>query len=179
MVRVGVVGCTGPRALSGLAVIACVMLPAGCGHANGSTSGSATSGQSPGIVVHLSLPRLAVPAGNSMSGRITVDDRSGHALNFVGCGSMFQLLPGGPHYHPQAIQPDCAEQMRIPVGTSSYRVTVNATYDKCYPTSKGGAPKCDANGVLPPLPVGRYQVRTIAANPAVPVPTSQLLNVTR
>jgi hypothetical protein len=114
-----------------------------------------------------------------MSATITVENKSGKPVNLVGCGSIYAALLVGESYHPTASWPLCAQQMTVPVGESSYPVTVSAAFNQC--TAEGGAgpePACLADGSLPPLPAGRYELMTTAVSPELPVPAPVAVTVT-
>lgn len=113
-----------------------------------------------------------------MDARITVDNNTGHALHFVGCGPVFQVEFEGSHVSEQPISPACAQDMTMPVGASTYRVRVQASYNECSPAALPTVPACGPHGAAPALPAGRYTLRTYAAARSLPVPPDTAITVT-
>ncbi|RNI21276.1 hypothetical protein EFY87_11305 [Flexivirga caeni] len=116
-------------------------------------------------------------AGDTLTAWVVVDNASGHALQFLGCGPPFDLLLGDSNYQQQAVQPLCAEQITIPTGNSSYRTSIMASYSTCSPESDQDTPACGPDGNPPPLPAGHYTVSSVAVSPKLPVPPSVALTV--
>lgn len=113
-----------------------------------------------------------------MNARIVVENHTGRPIRFAGCGSVFQLLLHGQHYAQSPVRPACAIPMSVPVGTSSYRVTILARYSACSPTAQPPDPACGPHDSIPALPPGRYEVSTAAAAGALPVPPDRSITIT-
>ena len=83
----------------------------------------------------------------------------------TGCG-LFQILLISATIHADAVWPACLETYTIPVGQSSYAVTVEAAYPNCVVQSP-----CPTGQPLPP---GTYEATLyqtgIEASPPAPVP---------
>jgi len=124
------------------------------------------------------LPRNTMRAGSSMPGHVVVENRTGHPLNEIGCGSLFQVALTSPTYQPQMAWPACAQRITVPVGRSTYRVTVVASYLGC----TNGPPSTDfppcRNGGLPPLPTGSYDAKLYQSGKIVPQPPTIPVQVT-
>lgn len=129
------------------------------------------------VSIQVVLPSRSVTAGSQLTGRVVVDNNTGHAIRTPGCGVLFTLALASSSYHPVVASPSCLQFLTIPAGTSSYRVHVLASYLACsVGHSGGGLPACLRGEQAPPLPPGRYhaklffQVRQFAPAPsAIPV----------
>ena len=156
------------RAAAGLVF---VLALAGCG-------GSAAKTE-PSLSASLVLSTRTVRAGGELSGRITVENNTGHSLRTVGCGGIFQVLLTSKTYKPSPIVPTCAKVFTIPRGRSSYPVTVSASYNRCSQSGPiGTIPSCTPTGTAP-LPPGEYEATTFESGDAVPLPALVPVRVTR
>jgi hypothetical protein len=165
-----------------LFVILLASLAAGCstaGHVAPQQSGSAHA-----LSARVVLPSRSMTAGSSINGRVVVRNDTGRAIHTWGCGSLFQVALTSSKYQPDVVWPLCLQRFTIPVGVSSYRVTVRASYLQCSESqSPGTIGACLSGGGMPPLPAGKYRamlfqsrhlvetplgvpVRVIAAGPA-------------
>jgi hypothetical protein len=125
------------------------------------------------LSARLVVPKTHVVAGQVISGQVVVHNNTEAAVRFVGCGIPFQVLLVSANYHPMPGWPACGGLVTIPIGQSSYEVQIRTTYDQCVAppgSSPPDMPRCQPDGRPPPLPPGRYQATTFAANDAVPVP---------
>lgn len=159
--------------VASLAFLAAV---AGC--AGGTTAQSAvrphaTSAAAP-VSVRVVLPSRTMTAGSRMSGRVVVDNRTGHAIHVGACGLPFMVALSSHTYHPTVAWLACAHIFTIPAGSSSYRVEILASYLAC---GLRGGPSClPGKHKIPPLPAGRYQAKLFfqgkqfgPAPPAIPL----------
>lgn len=112
-----------------------------------------------------------------MTAQLIVQNNTGHALHFIGCGAPFQILLSGPDDKPTPAWAGCATRMTVRVGTSTYRVPVKATYNACTSDGGNGTPACGSDGKPPPLPAGDYVVTTYAVSTKLPVPSEASLTV--
>lgn len=126
----------------------------------------------------LELPSPTVPAGSSISGRVVVRNLTGRPVPVWGC-VLFEVLLDGNGYRPVPAWPLCLRRFLIPVGESSYPVTVTATYNRCSerPTPSYGTP-CLPGGLPPPLPPGSYRAIVYAGGHRLPVPAPVPVRVT-
>ncbi len=111
-----------------------------------------------------------------MPGQLVIDNRTGRPIPAFDCLSPFQVLLVSGGYRPVPSWLGCLQRFIIPVGESSYPVTVTASYNQCgRKGSPGTIVPCLAGGRPPPLPAGNYmavlfQVSHLAeAPPPVPV----------
>jgi hypothetical protein len=116
------------------------------------------------------LPSTRVAAGAMLPGRVVVENSSGRPLHVSGCGSPFAVVLRNDEIRPVVAWPTCLEQITIPAGTSSWPVTVAATYSGCGRGNKR-VPPCE-DGLVPPLPVGKYQAVLFQSPHVVPKPAS-------
>lgn len=168
---------------SGIALLAFLAAVTGCasGTVTQPTGNPHTTLPAAAISVQVMLPSRTMPAGSHMSGRVLVDNRTGHAIHLHGCRSLFEVALVSSTYHPDVTTATCTQVFTIPVGKSSYAETVLATYLACNAGGpRGGLPAClPGKQKLPPLPPGNYHatlffhVRQFAsAPPAIPVPVT-------
>lgn len=120
-----------------------------------------------GVTARIELPSTTMTAGSTMSGRVVVENNTGHEIPAGGCGSLFAVMLGNDAIHPDPIWPTCAQPLPIPVGETSYPVTVVATYNACDAAGDGGLQRCLPTGGVPPLPPGDYQARFFQSSPVV------------
>jgi hypothetical protein len=122
------------------------------------------------VRVGLELHSTRVITGQSIAGRITVNNRTGQPIVFAGCGGLFQVLLTNPAHPASPAWPTCVQQLSVPVGVSSYPVTVAATFGQCRQVGASGAiPACTPSG-MPGLPSGTYRATTYESSPVVPIP---------
>jgi hypothetical protein len=108
---------------------------------------------------------------------VIVHNNTGHALHTTGCG-LFQVVLGNDKIH-QNVASVCVQRYTIPVGASSYPVTVLAAYLQCRP----GPPTashvpCTQGPGMPPLPPGLYRATLSQEGNVVPNPPSITVRVT-
>jgi hypothetical protein len=138
------------------------------------------TGPSSPVSANLVMPEYTVRAGHSITGTSVVKNNTSNPIEVVGCGSIFQVLLVNASYHPNAVWPACAQQIIVPVGVSTYPVSIEARYNTCVgaPTAQGFR-VCGEGGTLPPVPEGRYQATTFEAGTAIPVAQPVSITVTR
>jgi heat shock protein HslJ len=125
----------------------------------------------PTVTARVVLPSHTMRAGSSMLGHVVVENNTGAPLERSGCISLFSVFLGNASIAPHPAFPACLQAFTIPVGRSSYAVSVVATYLECGGAPLGnGRPCAKRNGqtVMPSLPPGRYQA-TLWGN-IVPTP---------
>ena len=130
------------------------------------------------VTAELALTRTTLRSGQSVTGRIVVQNKAGRAIQVVGCGSIYGVLVVGPNHHPTPSWTLCAQTITIPQGRSTYPVTVMAAYDQCSGPGSQGEPRCLADGSLPGLPPGRYEAVPVGVADAVPLPAPVAITVT-
>jgi len=151
---------------------------------SGWRSGAPVVGSSPAssptrtVTARLTLPATSLRSGESLRGRITVENNLGREIRFLGCGFVFSVLPVGDGYHPAPAWPRCLQELTIPTGTTTYPVTVAGTYDRCAKVAQGDTPACLPDGKMPGLPPGQYAVTTFSLSSDVPLPAPVMVTVT-
>jgi hypothetical protein len=130
------------------------------------------------VTTRVVLQSTTMTAGSSMSGHVIVENNTGGALKRDGCGSLFSVFLSNTFITPHPFFPACIQIFTIPVGQSSYPVTVDATYLECAGPLGNGRPCSERNGhaVMPSLPPGEYQA-TLWGN-IVPTPPPIAVRVT-
>jgi hypothetical protein len=114
-----------------------------------------------------------------MSGKVIVTNDSGRVLHGIGCGTAFQLGLGNDKIPPAVLWPRCGQQLTIPIGESSWPVTVIARYSGCGQKSGDATfPRCREDGFPPSLPVGDYRAMLFQEPRFVPTPPSISIRVT-
>jgi len=125
------------------------------------------------------LPSRTVVAGSSIFGRVVVDNSTGRPVPVWGCNFLFQVLLVGRGYQPVPAWPACLQRFTIPVGESSYPVTVAARYNQCS-RSGGQGPilPCMADGQPPPMPDGVYRAIVYVSDHRLPAPAPVTVRIT-
>jgi hypothetical protein len=100
-----------------------------------------------------------MPAGSYLAGRVIVQNNTGHALHPTGCGSLFSVFLSNASTTPHPFFCGGLQVFTIPVGGSSYPISVAATYLQCAGPLGNGRPCAQRNGhsVMPSLPPGEYR----------------------
>jgi hypothetical protein len=133
-----------------------------------------------GLSARMVLSSRTVTAGGQLTGRVTVDNRTGHILRIHGCGDLVDVTLSSRHYHPALTAPSCAGLLAVPPGRTAYPVRVLASYLSCRAGHAGGGlPRCGPRHRAPPLPPGTYQASLYAVNGFVPAPEPIPVRVTR
>jgi hypothetical protein len=137
-----------PAALAALAaLLALAGLVSGCSHAS-----------TPGVSARVILDSRTVPSGAKLTGRVIVDNQTGHALHVHGCGNPVWVDLSSRHFHQGGGAPACADTLTVPVGQTTYPVQVRASYLACsVGQADGDTPKCGPGYEPPALPAGVYQ----------------------
>ena len=148
-----------------LFVILVAILAAGCSSRAGRVG--QPSGSTHALSAQVVLPTRTMTAGSSIKGRVVVRNNTGRAIHTSGCGMLFQVALASNSYHPGVAWLTCLQRFTIPVGVSSYRVTVAATYLVC---GDRQSPACPPGGGMPPLPTGKYRARLFQSRHLVQVP---------
>jgi heat shock protein HslJ len=133
----------------------------------------------PTVGARVVLPSHTMTAGSSMLGHVIVENNTGAPLKRSGCISLFSVFLSNASITPHPAFPACLQAFTIPVGRSSYAVSVVATYLECGgPPLGNGRPCAKRNGqtVMPSLPPGRYRA-TLWGN-IVPTPPPVHVRVT-
>jgi hypothetical protein len=114
-----------------------------------------------------------------MSGRVVVENNTGHAVHVSGCLALFQVALASSKYQPAVAWPLCLQPFTIPIGESSYPATVEASYSECRAGRPQGAVRaCLPNRRPPPLPPGDYHAKLFQMGHIVPVPPAITVRVT-
>ena len=129
------------------------------------------TGSSVPLSATLSLSSTSVPAGGTLTGKVIVENNTGAALHPVTCG-LYQAVLANNSYQPEIPWPLCATLTTIPVGRSSYPVTILARYYDCVPNN---SPPCVDQQPLPP---GTYQAKVSTMSLTLPVPAPVAVTVT-
>jgi hypothetical protein len=153
-------------AIAALAVAGC----ASGGSAGQEVPSSAAHRSPVPLSARVELSSRTIAAGSSMRARVIVDNRTGRAIHSLGCDSLFAVALVSSSYHPVPGWFNCAQRITIPVGESSYPVTLSASYDMCGSTLPGSAKTCLPGGHMPPLAVGDYRAELFQSTHVVPVP---------
>lgn len=129
------------------------------------------SGPSMPLSATLDLSSTSVPAGGALAGTVIVENNTGAAVHATTCG-IYQAALASNNYQPNMPWRLCATQTTIPVGRSSYPVTILADYYDCVPNN---TPPCVDQKPLPP---GNYQVKVSTISPSLPLPQPVDITVT-
>jgi hypothetical protein len=160
--------------------LALVAVVTACASGGGGVGGGhITSRPGARVSARVVLGSRTITAGSAVAASVIVDNNSGRAIRVTGCLGLFQVVLTSSTYHPDVAWPLCAQTFTIPVGQSSYRVKVEATYSSCGQDGPQGTLKsCLPGNRIPPLPPGRYHARLFQAGHVVAVPAPIPVRVT-
>jgi hypothetical protein len=105
-----------------------------------------------------------------MAVRVVVENNTERAIHVAGCGTLFQVALSSKRYRPAVAWITCLQVLTIPVGRSSYRMTVEARYNGCSRGPSHDLRACLLNGLPPPLPPGDYHATLFQVRHVVPSP---------
>jgi hypothetical protein len=115
------------------------------------------------VLVDLEQPSLSgtVVAGETLPMTVVVSNNTGEPIEIGYCGAEFALGLENDDVEQQLVFPACLQGGTIPVGTTTYEVTVGSTYGTCTTMTDPppGARPCLPGGGIPPLPAGEYRTR--------------------
>lgn len=128
---------------------------------------SQVSPQGPPAAVSLSaalrLSAHSVLAGGTLGGQVIIENDTGSPMHVATCG-VYQAALANGSYRPNVVWPACATRTTVPLGRSTYPVTILARYHNCVPSN---SPPCVDQQPLPP---GDYQIKVFASSPLLPLP---------
>jgi hypothetical protein len=131
------------------------------------------------VSARLVLPSYTITAGHQLSGQVIIDNQTGHALHFRGCGSPVNVTLSNGHYHPTGAGAACAGTATVPTGQTTYPVKVEASYLSCsVGHADGNMPRCAPGDQPPPLPPGTYQASLSVAISVAQAPPPVIIHVT-
>jgi hypothetical protein len=119
-------------------------------------------GRTEPVVVDLELANTTLAAGEQgLPGTVIVTNTTGKPIEIGFCGAEFAVGLENDEVDQQLGFNGCLETAKIPPGTSTYGVTVGASYGSCTSMSDppGGLVACLPGGGVPPLPAGEYRTR--------------------
>jgi hypothetical protein len=128
------------------------------------------------ISARIVLPSRTMAAGSTMAGKVIVTNDTGQALHGDGCG--FDVALSNDRITSSI---GCAGggSVTIPIGVSSWPVTVSGSYTACGQDPQNAShPPCLKDGHAPPLPPGDYRAELILYPRLVPTPPSIGIRVT-
>ena len=129
----------------------------------------------PALSARVILPSKRLAAGSTMQATVRVQNDTGSPYNVGTCQGPFQVALSNTKVTPLLAWAACGRTLTIPVGTSTYPVTVQGSYVSCGMTGPG--PQC-VNGSPPPLPPGKYTAKLYQESEIVRVPPPITVQVT-
>jgi hypothetical protein len=118
------------------------------------------------------LPSRTIVSGSSMRARVVITNNTRRELHVDGCLSLFRIVLRNDKIKPEAAWNACGQPFTIPIGESSYPMTVTASYPECSQDASAGIPACGADGHIPPLPPGEYDAQFIQSSHIAAVPAA-------
>jgi hypothetical protein len=122
-----------------------------------------------GLTARIVLPTSTVRTGSIIHGELVVNNETGETVIVATCGTPFVVALANDAYQPAIFWPRCLQHVPIPVGESTWRVDIRATYLACQGEASPAVPpepQC-VNGNVPPLPVGIYRATLYQDPPRV------------
>jgi hypothetical protein len=123
------------------------------------------------LAARIDLPSRTIAAGSTLDGHVIVVNNTGAPRTYSGCGGLFGVALANDTIDNQSAQPSCLMQIVLPEGETSYPVGVSASSSGCTNSQPAsGLVSCLPGGVLPPLPVGKYDATLNQYGSDVPPP---------
>jgi hypothetical protein len=130
------------------------------------------------LSARVELKSHTIRAGSSETGVVVVENHTGHVLHADGCQRIFAIALGRGRFEQSPAWLDCLQTFTIPIGRSTYPVTVTAAYLACTNGPPAGdLHSCTLNGP-PPLPTGVYRATLVQSGKIVPTPPPITVRVT-
>jgi hypothetical protein len=123
------------------------------------------------------LPAQTMVSGSSMPAHVVINNGTRQALHVEGCLSLFGIALGNDTVHPEGSWNMCARLFTIPVGESTYPVTVEANYQMCGSEPEDHLPVCGPTGAAA-LPPGDYQAEFLQVHKIAEAPSPITVHVT-
>jgi hypothetical protein len=122
------------------------------------------------------LSSTTIAAGSTMSAKVIVTNDTGRGLYGDGCG--FDVALSNDTI-TSVIGCAGGASVKIPIGVSSWPVTVSGSYTACGQDPQDAShPPCLRDGHVPPLPPGEYRAVLVLYPHVVPTPPSIGIRVT-
>jgi hypothetical protein len=148
--------------------------PPNAGASSGGRSHTATSKD---WTVTLWVARTSTKSGTSIPATVTVDNRTNHRIEIVGCpGTDYEIIAGSSTAPNSPVIPTVLCSSGMSPGVHVFHTKVQTTYVSC--GGGVGSPPCGKPPKLTALPRGTYHTQLIlpGAEPSLPMPRA--LNIT-
>lgn len=113
------------------------------------------------------LSSNTVQAGHSISGYVEVENVNFRGLRVATCGSPFAVALGNERIKPDVVWTDCLRYVAIPIGRSTWPITVSTFYSAC----EVGSGSCT-------LPPGDYRATLLQRHQVAGAPAPVAVRVT-
>jgi hypothetical protein len=111
-----------------LMVLACAACTASSDSDAVADSTSASTTAPVPLAARIELDSLSLVAGDPVEGEVIVVNNTGNTVRAQGCGGLFQVALSNEEHEPAVAWQDCLEDFLIPMGESTYPVTVNTVH---------------------------------------------------
>jgi hypothetical protein len=158
-------------ALVALAVSLVTLLGVVPSNAGASTSGRSHTATSKDWIVTLWVARTSTKSGTSVPATVTVDNRTHHRIEMVGCpGTDYEIIAGSFTVPNNPVIPTVLCSSVMSPGVHVFHTKVQTMYVSC--GGGAGRPPCGKPPKLTPLPPGSYHTQLIlpGAEPTLPMP---------
>jgi hypothetical protein len=138
---------------------------------------STSAASPPPLALRLDLDTTTARAGTEIRGILWFTNTAGKPI-LIDCQIRVGLANGHVPFKPAWTDEAC--RRAIDPGLSRIPITVLTTYTSCTPVQTPGALKCEPNGAIQALPVGRYHVVVLVPplEKALPQPPATTVVVT-
>jgi hypothetical protein len=152
-----------------VAVLVCGLL---LSQTSAAVTGSIVTATSKGWTVAVWVARTTTKSGTTIPATITLDNRTGHRVEFTGCpGVVFTIVVGNAKVPNRPVIATAFCGSKMTPGVHVFHTKVLTNYQTC---GINGSPKCGNPRKLPALPTGTYHTYVIwpGTMPALPRPAS-------
>jgi hypothetical protein len=146
-------------------------------NAGASSSGRSHTATSKDWTVTLWVARTSTKPGTSIPATVTVDNRTNHRIEILGCpGTDYEIIAGSSTVPNSPVIPTVLCSSEMSPGIHVFHTKVQTTYVSC--GGGAGSPPCGKPPKLTSLPRGTYrtQLTLPGAEPSLPIPRA--LNIT-
>lgn len=140
-------------------------------NAGASSSGRSHTATSKDWTVTLWVARTSTKLGTSIPATVTVDNRTSHRIEIVGCpGTDYEIIAGSSTVPNSPIIPTVLCSSEMSPGIHVFHTKVQTMYVSC--GGGAGSPPCGKPPKLTALPRGTYHTQLIlpGAEPSLPMP---------
>jgi hypothetical protein len=146
-------------------------------NAGASASGRSHTATSKDWTVTLWVARTSTKSGTSIPATVTVDNRTNHRIEIVGCpGTDYEIIAGSSTVPNSPVIPTVLCSSEMSPGVHVFHTKVQTMYVSC--GGGAGSPPCGKLPKLTALPTGTYHTQLILPGAERSLPMPRALTIT-